>query len=106
MRTILLLIFAGISLPALAQTGRLEPGNPWFKDFVETCRDGTEMVAECQLGVLGAFRASSGREDVSCDWHAFWSVVDSRKDSEVLFVLPWQNGVEAVIAEPGVCKAG
>lgn len=105
MRTILLLIFASLSLPALAQTGRFEPGNPWFDEFVATCRDGDTMIDECQLGVLKAFRAASGREDVSCDWHAFWAVVDARKDSKVLFVLPWQYGVESVIAEPGVCKA-
>lgn len=100
-----LLLFAALvaATPAVA-SDRFAPGNPWFRDFEATCRDGSAMSEECQAGVLSAFAEQAGTEKISCDFAAFWQVRDERYAGQILAVLPWQSGVEMLVAEPGVCE--
>lgn len=95
--------------PVAAQTGRFEPGNPWYRDFERVCRQddpGDPMKAECHGGVEGAWREFSGSPGVACDYGAFWLVSDEMKRlaPNVFEVQPWQYGVEAVLREGGVCR--
>lgn len=89
-----------LASPAVAED-RFSPDNAWFSQFEETCRDGLTMNEECQAGVMGAYVEAAGDADVRCDFAAFWVARDRLGDT--LGVLPWQYGVEAIIAEPGVC---
>jgi hypothetical protein len=86
-----------------AAEDRFAPGNPWFSEFEQTCRQGPEMAPECQGSVLGAYAEASGSSEVTCDFAEFWRVRDALYNDETFAVLPWQYGVEALVAEPGVC---
>lgn len=104
MRTLIVaLTIVAAASPALAQTGRFAPDNPWFQHFEETCRDGYLMHEECQGGVLGAFAEYAGTENIRCDFELFWRVKDT-KSSDYFNTLPWQYGVEFIIQETGVCE--
>lgn len=104
-KIILAAVMLALPVSAEAQTGRFEEGNPWYEGFAATCRDGSDMAPECQQGVLQAYQFVSGSQEVTCNFAKFWEVSDRLMDSETFPVLPWQYGVEAVIAEPGVCTS-
>lgn len=99
--TVVLLI--GVAAPASAQTGRFEANNPWYEHFAADCRVGNGMRADCQEGVLTAYKQSSDAQEVTCDFTKFWAISDEKMKDKYFPVLPWQYGVEAIIAEPGVC---
>ena len=96
-------IVSALALPAVAED-RFAPNNPWFGQFEETCRDGAAMNEECQAGVIGAYVEYSGSSNVRCDFAAFWRVRDGKLSGDIIAALPWQNGVEAIVREPGVCR--
>jgi hypothetical protein len=100
-----LLLFAALlaATPALA-SDRFGADNPWFEQFEATCRDGSAMNEECQAGVLSAYAEQAGTENVSCDFAVFWQTKDEQFASQTFGALPWQNGVEAIVAAPGVCE--
>lgn len=92
-----------LSTAALGQD-RFAPGNPWFQDFEATCRIGSDLNAECQVGVLKAYMSVAGANaDVRCDFAKFWQVRDDKFANSLFAVLPWQTLVEYIVAEPGVC---
>jgi hypothetical protein len=98
-----------IAQPAAAQSDRFAPGNPWYGQFEEVCRQddpGDPMDAECQKGVEAAWRDISKSPNVDCDYGAFWLVSDEMKRlaPQTFPVLPWQTGVEHVLREGGVCR--
>jgi len=106
MRKLLLsLLLIGLATPAVAED-RFGADNPTFQQFEQTCRAGTTMKAECKGSVLGAFASKEKTKPgkVSCDFAAFWRVKDAQHGSRIDDVLPWQYGVEFIVAEPGVCK--
>lgn len=94
-----------IALPAAA-SDRFAPDNPWFQEFEKTCRAGNTMVPDCDGSVLGAFaeQAKTPVASVTCDFEAFWHAKDANHADRTFAVLPWQYGVEALVAEPGVCS--
>jgi len=89
-----------------AGSERFAPDNPWFQDFEKACRDGTAMKLDCEGSVNGAFaeHAKVSIDKVSCDFAAFWRTKDADHGDRTFAVLPWQYGVEFIVAEPGVCK--
>jgi hypothetical protein len=98
-------VFLLLVSPAAAQD-RFAPDNPWFREFDATCRAGRDMVEECKGSVLGAYAEYAGVDQsaVSCDFREFWRIRDARFRPEIINVLPWQYGVEAIVRTPGVCK--
>jgi hypothetical protein len=98
-------VFLLLVSPAAAQD-RFAPDNPWFRDFETSCRGAGGVVEECEGSILGAFAdfAKVAQESVSCDFREFWHVRDTNFDFDEFAVLPWQNGVEAIVQTPGVCE--
>jgi hypothetical protein len=88
--------------PATAQD-RFEPDNPWFRDFETACRIAGGVADECKGSILGAFAdfAKVAQESVSCDFREFWHVRGTNFAFDEFAVLPWQNGVEAIVQTPG-----
>lgn len=110
MRFILMTAFAALTCSATVaeDTGRFAPGNPWFQDFERDCRQddpGDPMHDDCEKGVEEAWRNFSKSANVDCDYGAFWAVADDKTMNDPNFrVLPWQYGVEYILAEGGVCR--
>lgn len=106
----LLLVAAVFALttgaPALASE-RFAPGNPTFSQFEATCRVGNSVDPTCEGSLLDSYatKVHLTRAAVKCDDKAFWRVKDTQDNDRVFAVLPWQYGVEALVAEPGVCKS-
>lgn len=94
-----------MTAPAFAED-RFGADNPSFQQFEQTCRDGASMKATCTGSALGAFaeREKTAVAKVTCDFKAFWRVKDVKHASRTFAVLPWQYGVQFLVAEPGVCR--
>jgi hypothetical protein len=104
MRAVLLTLAVLLPAAATAQD-RFAPDNPWFQDFEATCRTGDEMHPDCRGSVLGAYAEYAGTDHVECDFTAFWQVKDAKYGMRFFAVLPWQTGVEFLVAEDGVCRS-
>ena len=105
MRAAALLVLV-LASPVAAED-RFAPDNPWFSDFEQTCRSEADMVPECEGSVLGAYAEYAGTtpDKVTCDFQQFWRVRDTKFDTkaDMIAVLPWQYGVEAIVQTDGVC---
>lgn len=105
MRLVIVAAVAALLIqPALGQSNRFAPDNPWFRDFEKTCRDDASqrpMDPVCREGVLEGLRAWSENQNVDCDWYMFWAAADAIR-SPTFEVLPWQTAVEHIFAQ-GVC---
>lgn len=97
-------LLLGAISPAFAGGG-FAPGNPWFQQFESTCRVRNVMRPECRGSVLGAYAASQKTvpASVQCDFRQFWRVKDAKYAGKVVGVLPWQDVVEQIVAQRGVC---
>lgn len=88
---------------ASVASDRFAPDNPWFRDFEAACRVGMDMSEDCKGSVLGAYAEYSGASEVDCDFVAFWQARDEQS-GDMFTVLPWQYGVEFLVAVEGVCS--
>lgn len=95
-----------LTAPAFAED-RFGADNPTFQQFEQTCRAGASMKADCNGSAVGAFaeRTKTAAANVTCDFKAFWRVKDAKHADRTFAVLPWQYGVQYLVAEPGVCKS-
>lgn len=101
MRAALLLTLMMTS--ASVASDRFAPDSPWFQDFEASCRVGMDMGEDCKGSVLGAYAEFIGVSDVECDFPAFWRARDEQT-GDMFTVLPWQYGVEFLVAAEGVCS--
>ncbi|HEY4199575.1 MAG TPA: hypothetical protein VGM83_03355 [Devosiaceae bacterium] len=92
-----------VSTGAMAQEDRFGPDNPVFQEFEGQCRKDNTVVPECQGSIIGAYAEAAGTDKVACDFKAFWTVHDKKFNDKTFAVLPWQYGVQALVAEPDVC---
>jgi hypothetical protein len=103
--------FAAIALAAVLAASPafagddFAPGNPTFAQFEAACHVGAGTSPDCRGSVFGAFAAYKHTipSKVMCSDEVFWRVVDAEYGGKVIGVLPWQDVVAQIVAEPGVC---
>lgn len=100
MRTVLAVTLCLACGPALAQA-ELAP-DASFEAFAAECRTNIGVREECQGTVIEAARTAFGTDDVICHFPALWAVADGLTDPPA-GERKWQDVVQALAAEGGVC---
>jgi hypothetical protein len=81
------------------------PDNPTWHEYAVTCRANNDLKPDCRGSALGAFAelAKTSPDKVTCDWANFWKAADAGYSGKVAQVLPWQDVLQQLVAQDGIC---